>query len=333
MNFSGSGLESLWLQKKGKSRAVSGENLSGEKGNAGKTASNLGPTRKGSNGILHIAPGETTVLAEIEGPGIIRHFFITLADRTEKDYYVLRDLILRIYWEEEEQPSVESPLGDFFCCGFGRICEVNSIPVITVPARSMHCYFPMPFKKKAKITIENQHAAEIPGYFFQVDYEIDSEISDDISYFHAQWRRTDKNDWCNEQVVLNRVQGSGQYIGTYAACTILERSGSEQMELEFCVDGRALFIRAMGLSHRSREDHTVFHRHHRNDTPTECGFYDWYILNPVLFEKEIRVTAQMSSSAEKKKIQSDICSVAYWYQAEPHNPFEPIPAKEQRWPL
>lgn len=141
-------LDSLMLQKKGKSRCINQENPKGEKGKGGMAAGSLGAGRKGSPCMQKIIPGETRVLAEMEGPGVIQHIWMTVTDRTEKDYYVLRDLVLRIYWDDEEEPSVESPLGDFFCCGFARECLVNSLPIVVNPSRGFNSYFQMPFRKK-----------------------------------------------------------------------------------------------------------------------------------------------------------------------------------------
>ena len=118
-------------------------------------ASPLGPSRKGSPCLKDIRPGETALLGEMEGPGIITHIWITVDNQTsEGDCFVLRDLVLRMYWDEEENPSVEVPLGDFFCCGFGKECLVNSCAVTVVPSRGLNTYFQMPFRKKAKITLE-----------------------------------------------------------------------------------------------------------------------------------------------------------------------------------
>ena len=188
-DLSGS-LSSLPLAKHVKSRAINAENPTGEKGKGGMAASELGPSRKGSPCLRDIAPGATVTLAEIEGPGVINHIWITVTNKTtEADCFVLRDLVLRMYWDDEETPSVESPLGDFFCCGFGRECIVNSMPIVVVPSRGMNSYFQMPFRKKARITLENQHANPIPAFFYQVDYCLHDELPDDIAYFHAQWRR------------------------------------------------------------------------------------------------------------------------------------------------
>ena len=112
-------LAGLPLLRNGKTRSINWENQKGEKGKGGMAASDLGVGRKGSPCIPKVMAGETVTLAEINGPGVIQHIWITVTDRTSnRNRYVLRDLVLRMYWDGEEQPSVESPLGDFFCLGF-----------------------------------------------------------------------------------------------------------------------------------------------------------------------------------------------------------------------
>ena len=176
-NEFGGTLSNLALAKHRKSRAINAENPKGEKGKGGMAASHLGPSRKGSPCLNDIASGQTVTLAEIEGPGAINHIWITVTDRTsERNRYVLRDLVLRMYWDGEEEPSVESPLGDFFCCGFGVSYCVNSLPVAVNPTRGFNSYFPMPFRKKAKITIENQCDETIPAFFYQIDYCLTDEL-------------------------------------------------------------------------------------------------------------------------------------------------------------
>ena len=183
-------LGNLAVLKNRKSRAINAENPTGEKGKGGMAASNLGPSRKGSPCLKDIPSGATVTLADIEGPGIINHIWITVTNKTtEADCFVLSDLVIRIYWDYEVVPSVESPLGDLFCCGFARECTVNSIPIAVIPNRGMNSYFQMPFRKRARITLENQHANPIPAFFYQIDYCIVDEHNDDVAYFHAQWRR------------------------------------------------------------------------------------------------------------------------------------------------
>lgn len=145
--------------------------------------------RKGSPCIPKIEAGETVTLGEIQGEGMIQHIWITVTDRTsERNRYVLRDLVLRMYWDDEEFPSVECPLGDFFCCGFGVSYQVNSVPIAVNPTRGFNSYFPMPFRKNARITIENQCDEPISAFFYQIDYCLTT-VPEDAAYFHAQWRR------------------------------------------------------------------------------------------------------------------------------------------------
>ena len=137
------GLGGIALAKHGRSRAINAENPHGEKGKGGMAASHLGPSRKGSPCLNDIEPGATVTLAEMEGPGEINHIWITVDNKTtDADCFVLRDLVIRMYWDDEETPSVESPLGDFFCCGFGRECIVNSVPMAVVPGKWMNLRFP-----------------------------------------------------------------------------------------------------------------------------------------------------------------------------------------------
>lgn len=163
------GLQNIFRLKSGQSRSINWENRNGEKGKGGMASSDLGPSRKGSPCIPKIEAGETVTLGEIQGEGMIQHIWITVTDRTsERNRYVLRDLVLRMYWDDEEFPSVECPLGDFFCCGFGVSYQVNSVPIAVNPTRGFNSYFPMPFRKNARITIENQCDEPIPAFFYQI---------------------------------------------------------------------------------------------------------------------------------------------------------------------
>ena len=359
-------MDSLIFQKNGRSRSINQENPYGEKGKVGMAASDLGVGRKGSPCIMGIAPGETKVLAEMEGPGVIQHIWITVADRTEKDYFVLRDLVLRMYWDDEEFPSVESPLGDFFCCGFARDCVVNSAPIVVVPSRGFNCYFPMPFQKKARITIENQHKVEIPAFFYQVDYTLYDELADDVAYFHAQWNRERITELKKDYTILEGVRGKGHYVGTYMALATLERYWWGEGEIKMYLDGDTEYPTIcgtgtedyfggswsfasvengvtventyntpyLGYPYFSREDSRVFNAYHMNDTTTERGFYRWHIMDPILFDENIRVTIQQIGMCHKGMFerQDDVSSVAYWYQSEPHNPFKKLADREARWP-
>ena len=222
----------------GKSRAINAENRTGEKGKGGMAASGLGKSRKGSPCLNDIQPGETVVLGEIDGPGIIHHIWITTDNKTsEGDCFVLRDLVLRMYWDGEENPSVEAPLGDFFCCGFGKECYINSSLITVVPSRGLNSYIQMPFKKRAVITLENQHANAIPAFFYQIDYNLYNYLPEETEYFHASWRREALTELGKDYVIADGIKGSGHYIGTYIALSTLQRYWWGEGEVKFYIDG------------------------------------------------------------------------------------------------
>lgn len=359
------GLSTLPLMSNGRSRAINAENPHGEKGKGGTASSNLGKSRKGSPCIKGIEPGETVVLAEMEGPGVIQHIWITVTDKTEADNYVLRDLVLRMYWDDEEVPSVESPLGDFFCCGFATGCVVNSLPIAVNPARGFNSYFPMPFRRKAKITIENQHQVTVPAFFYQVDYCLYDELPEETAYFHAQWRRQRLTTLGEDYVILDGVKGRGQYVGTYIALTTLERFWWGEGEVKFYIDGDEEYPTICGTgmedyfggawSFASQADgrtventyctpfmgypyysaqHNIHNDYFNDDAPPMRGFYRWHIMDPIHFTEDLKVTVQQIGVCHKGLFerQDDVASVAYWYQTEPHTEFAPLLRKEERWP-
>ena len=361
------GLSGLPLIKNGRSRCINAENPKGEKGKGGMAASHLGPSRKGSPALRDVPPGETVTLAEIDGTGIIQHIWVTVDSKTTPaDCFVLRDLVIRMYWDGEEEPSVESPLGDFFCSGFAADCTLNSIPMVVVPARGLNCYFPMPFRKKAKITLENQHANPIPAFFYQVDYTLYDDLPEDTAYFHAQWKRERYTTKTKDYTILDNVKGKGHYIGTYLALTTLERYWWGEGEIKFYIDGdkeypticgtgmedyfggswsfakqiEGLTVEQtyctpyMGYHHYAHHDSSTHNYYHNDDMPPQRGFYRWHIPDPICFENDLRVTIQQIGVGYRGLFerQDDLASVAYWYQTEPHNNFENLMSKEDRWP-
>ncbi|MDD3138590.1 MAG: DUF2961 domain-containing protein [Lachnospiraceae bacterium] len=362
-----SGLEELFMKRNGKNRAINAENPHGEKGKGGMAASELGPSRKGSPCLKNIKAGETVNLAEMEGPGIINHIWITVDNKTsESECFVLRDLVLRIYWDDEENPSVESPLGDFFCCGFGRECLVTSNPISVIPNRGFNSYFQMPFRKKAKITLENQHSNSIPAFFYQVDYCLYDSLPNDVLYFHAQWRRQRLTELQKDYVIIDGIKGKGHYVGTYLALTTLERYWWGEGEVKFyidddneyptiCgtgtedyfggswsyahqVDGRTVEQQYnspyLGYPYYSSHDELIHNPYHNDDCMPMRGFYRWHVLDPICFDKNIKMTIQQIgvSYGGLFERQDDLSSVAYWYQSEPHEMFPTLLGKKERWP-
>lgn len=365
--FFAGNLGSLPLMTDGRSRSINAENPTGAKGAGGMTASPLGPSRKGTP-CLPLPVGSTTTLAEIDGPGVIQHIWVTIPDRTsDAERYVLRDLVLRFYWDEEETPSIECPVGDFFCLGFGASYQVNSLPIAVNPTRGMNCYLPMPFHKKAKITVENQHAAEIPAFFYQVDYCLYDALPKESGYLHAQWRRQKLTVRGEDYVLLDGVKGRGQYIGTFLALSTLERYWWGEGEMKFFIDGDSdypticgtgtedyfggawSFARQeddktaettfctpfLGYPFYSHEDDAASHNpYYNNDCPPMRALYRWHIPDPIHFTQDLRVTLQQIGVCYGGLFerQDDVSSVAYWYQNEPHGAFPSLPEKRERWP-
>ncbi len=361
------GMDNLCFAKRGRSRAINAENPKGEKGKGGMSASSLGPSRKGSPCLRGIEPGTTVTLAEINGCGIIHHIWMTVDNKTsDADCFVLRDLVLRMYWDDEKTPSVEAPLGDFFCCGFAKECIVNSEPIVVVPSRGLNCYFRMPFRKGARITLENQHSNPIPAFFYQIDYCLYDELPLETTYFHAQWRRQRITNLKEDYVILDNVKGAGTYAGTYIALTTLERYWWGEGEVKFYIDGDKEYPTICGTgmedyfggswsfaSHTSGKtieqnyctpylgypfyadhDDLVYNPYHNDDCPPMRGFYRWHLPDPVFFEENLKVTVQQIGVGHRGLFerQDDVASVAYWYQKEPHNDFGKLMSKEQRWP-
>ena len=363
-------LSSLPFLRSGRSCSINAENRNGEKGGACHADSPLGHSRKGSPCIDRIPSGATETLMDIDGCGVIQHIWVTVTDETEKGHFVLRDLVLRMYWDHEETPSVEVPLGDFFLNGFARSYEVCSIPMAVNPRRGMNCYLPMPFSSHARITVENQHPGDICGFFFQIDFvRLDTPLSD-AGTLHAQWRRQKLTRLQEDYVILDGVRGRGHYVGTHLMIQSLERYWWGEGEVKFYVDGdqdypsqcstgledyfggawsfggyrnekgymqeKNYCTPFLGYPFYSCED--TFHAEYfQRDIPPMRSFYRWHMPDPVLFTDDLKVTVQQIGSGPRGPYglferQDDYSSVAYWYQSEPHGCFPLFPCPEDRWP-
>jgi hypothetical protein len=350
-----------------RSHSINAENRTGASGSAAGASSPLGPGRKGS-AYLPLAAAETLTLAEIDGPGVIRHIWLTVADHTEAGPFVLRDLILRAYWDDSVSPSVEVPLGDFFCNGFATRTLVTSVPIVVAPTGGMNCYFPMPFRRAARITLESQHAGDLPHVFFQIDYTTGDELAADVRYFHAQWRRSNASTPLGvDHVILDGVTGPGTYVGTYVALTSLQRYWWGEGEVKFFVDDddRLPSLCSTGLEDyaggawafqdelRTQPEPEIvtfsapysgypFHAARdtsgaspfATDTAPMHGLYRWHLPDPIFFDHRLSVTLQQIGAWDHGLFerQDDIATTAYWYQTLPHQPYPRLPDAPQRWP-
>ena len=329
-------------------RSISAENPDGARGGGAKAdPAGEGAARELGQGwkvrpCITLPAEATTSLAEVDGPGVIQHIWITV------DPVAYRDCVLRMFWDGEDSPSVEVPLGDFFCNGHGLRCNINSLPVAVNPSGGFNCYWPMPFNERARITIESQHPEEIGGFFYQITYAL-GEIPEDSAYFHAQWRRSMTTRELPEHTVLDGVKGKGQYVGTYLAWTQFSDGWWGEGEVKFYIDGdqeypticgtgtEDYFGGAWGFGDETYSTsflgYPLYHREEGN--VPKHGLYRWHIMDPIRFEEDLRVTVQALGwwpDGVYEPLTDDICSVGYWYQHEPHTPFPQLPARRQRHP-
>lgn len=346
LNNIGMGLGNIALMSDAKSRSISAENFTGEKGMSGKALEGVGAScaRELGQGwkvspAIFLGAKSSFVLAEIDGPGWIQHMWMTCAPE------LWRSIILRITWDEEETPSVECPLGDFYCCGWCERTIVNALPVAVMTAGGMNSYWPMPFRKRARITVENIGSRDIPQFFFQIDYSL-AEVPDNAAYFHAQWRRSNPLKYMDVHTILDGVKGKGQYVGTYLAWQTNSNGWWGEGEMKFYMDGDKEFPTICGTgtedyfggawafegNNSQYGDYTsAFLGFHQVIKPdgflkgnTRFGMYRFHVPDPIRFEEELKVTVQglgWRSEGRYLPLQDDIASVAYWYQSEPHQPY------------
>ncbi|MHB0859485.1 MAG: glycoside hydrolase family 172 protein [Anaerolineae bacterium] len=352
-NGLGMNLGNLSRLSSAKTRSISPENYDGEKGKGGMAtegtgaacARDLGQGWKISPSI-RIEAGETRLLADIDGSGAIQHIWMTPTGHW-------RFSILRIYWDDAEQPAIECPVGDFFASAFGRYAQVSSLAVCVNPRSGLNCYWEMPFRRRCRITMENI-AAEPMTLYYQIDYTL-TEVPEDAAYLHAQFRRVNPLPYKEVYTILDGVRGQGQYVGTYMAWGVNNTGWWGEGEIKFYLDGdgeypticgtgtedyfcgsydfdlgkenggyREFTTPYAGLSQVIRPDGLY-------DAQTRFGMYRWHIMDPIRFEQDLRVTIQAlgwRSGHRYLPLQDDIASVAYWYQTLPAAPFPALPDKD-----
>jgi len=347
------GMGNLPLLSKAKSRSISPENFTGEKGKGGmategtgkQAARDLGRGWKISPSV-RIKPGETFNMADIQGPGVIQQMWVTPTGN-------FRFTILRIYWDDEETPSVECPIGDFFAAGWGyQFNPLSSLAVCVNVGSGFNCYWPMPFRKKCLMTITNL-ADEDMVLYYQINYTL-TDVPDNAAYFHAQFRRTNPLPYKEVYTILDGVRGQGQYVGTYMAWGTNNTGWWGEGEIKFYMDGDRDWPTICGTGTedyfcgsycfvnpqtKKYEEYCtpyagmpqIIHPDGEYLSQTRFSLYRWHILDPIRFEKDLRVTIQALSwryGGRYLPLKDDIASVAYWYQKPPHAPFPQLPDRD-----
>jgi hypothetical protein len=356
-SFNGLGLNlgNLSRISSAKTRSISAENFHGEKGKGGMStdgaaagcARDLGQGWKVSPFVV-IKPGESFELADIAGPGAIQQLWMTGPNVAFWRYF-----ILRIYWDGQETPSVECPMGDFFACGWGRYAPVASLPVCVNPASACNCYWEMPFHKHCRITLTNLHT-DPANLYYQVNYTL-TEVPDDAAYFHAQFRRVNPLPYKEVVTILDGVKGRGQYVGTYLAWGVKNGGWWGEGEIKFYLDGDGEFPTICGTGTEDyfcgaynfdlgkenggyREFNTpysglaqVIRPDGLYSSQTRFGMYRWHLMDPIRFESDLKVTIQAlgwRSGGRYLPLQDDIASVAFWYQTLPTVIFPKLPDRD-----
>ena len=337
------------------SRSISPENITGEKGAGGKCSLAEGSARHAArelgvgwkvNPYIVIPHGQTAVIADIEGAGCIQHIWMTPTGKW-------RDVIIRFYWDGMDDPSVESPVGDFFGCGFNEYMQMSSLAVCVNPGSAFNCYWQMPFRKHCKITLENRSDEDVI-YYYQIDYCL-TEIPDDCAYFHAQFRRVNPLPYKEVYTIVDNISGRGQYVGTYIAWGVNNNGWWGEGEIKFYLDGDKDFSTICGTgiedyicgsyNFENKIAHagyvpfcTPYSGLHQIIVPDKLyrsqfrfGMYRWHILDPIRFGSDLKVTIQALGWRDGGRYlprQDDIASVAYWYQTLPHTTFPHLPDKD-----
>ena len=336
------------------SRSVSPENVYGEKGKGGTAdfseeippeIKKIGQKWNGGNPCsrdlgqkwkvrpcISLEREKETTIMDIEDSGVIQHIWITVA----KEHW--RELILRIYWDDQNQPSVETPLADFFCNGWHRkAANINAIPINVNPTGGLNCYFPMPFRKHAKITIENLSDKNIGGFFYTVNYCL-TEIADHEAYFHAQFRRTNPLPYKEDYVIIDGIQGQGHFVG----CSMSWQQHNDvwwgEGEIKMFMDGDDEFPTICGTGTEDyfggawgfKDNYSApFMGYPVGQDESPCngerhGLYRFHVMDPVRFKSDFKVTMQAlgwQSGGRFMALQDDIASCAFWYQTLPTAPF------------
>ena len=345
-------LGNLSRLSRAQTRSISAENVNGEKGKGGmavdgtgaKAARELGQTWKISPSIV-IKAKTLVTLADIQGPGAIQHIWMTPSGNW-------RYSIIRCYWDGETEPSIEAPVGDFFACGWGQYCQINSLPICVNPGSAFNCYWEMPFRKSCRITFENIDEEPMVLYY-QIDYTL-TEVPQDAAFLHCQFRRCNPLPYQTDYVILDGVKGWGQFVGVYMAWGVNNTGWWGEGEIKFFIDGdqkfpticgtgtEDYFCGSYGFVNPETKQYQTYATPYSGlaqvikpdglyNSQQRFGLYRWHIMDPVRFEKDIKVTMQAlgwRSGGRYLPLQDDIGSTAFWYQTEPHATFPKLPDKD-----
>lgn len=342
----GDPLSGLWQPRQGRSHRVSST----------ARLPNGEPDPNGNHDNFRVSAGKTHVIADLKGPGIIRHIWMTFLGPephpwAPKGAANHREMLLRITWDGREKPDVESPVGDFFAAGFGRRMEVNSLPVQVENGASYNCFWPMPFARSARIELVNDSDKEVALLYYNIDWQSVDALPPDTPYFCAQYRQEYPTQNGRDYVILD-TEGRGHYVGT--VLSVRTRSpewfgeGDEKIYID---DDQApsiwgtgtedYFLSAWGLRQCSFPFFGVPYTEEWGVLGNHTCTYRWHIADPIVFQKRIRVTIEhfgwisVDENPQGKhdswnEREDDYATVAFWYQTGPAKRFATVPPARER---
>lgn len=340
----------LWSTTDVRASLLSGSPLDGlerlRDGKSMRSSSADSNWRDGNADARPIPPGETLTIADLQGPGVITHIWFTIA---ADDPHYHRSMTLRMYWDGETEPSVESPIGDFFAVGHGMRTPVNSLPVqVSSDGRALNCYWPMPFAKLARLTVTNDSGTyRVRALYWYVDWVKKENLRPDTAYFHAQYRQ-EKPCKPGDYLIFDG-EGRGHYVGTVLSVHMSMGSWFGEGDDRFYIDGEEepslrgtgtedYFCDAWGFRHFNNPFYgvSVWEGYEPLDRGTA---YRWHITDPVIFNKSLKVTIEHKGVYfdESGKVISHFkerpdffSSVALWYQVGKAKRFATLlPASER----
>ncbi|MBN1346622.1 MAG: DUF2961 domain-containing protein [Phycisphaerae bacterium] len=315
-------------------------------GRSGRSSSSAKDWRNANGDCRGIEIGETITLADLKGPGMITHMWFTVA---ATEVFWPRMMTLRIYYDDSEVPAVETPLGDFFAMGNGLRAPVNSMPVsVSSEGRSMNCWWPMPFRKRARVTMTNDSARErIGSLYYFVDWRSVPSLPDDVGYFHARYRQ--EHPCGKDDYLIADLQGRGHYVGTVLSVRNMYHGWFGEGDDRFFIDGEEepslrgtgtedYFGDAWGFRVFCRPYHgvSIWEGYMAGDRGTA---YRWHLVDPVVFTKSLKVTIEHKGSIYNQLAislggfvprEDWTSSVAFWYQQGTAKPFSTMPPGPER---
>lgn len=287
-------------------------------------------TSGGNRDRHEVAPGDSVVLLDVEGPGVIRRIWITVASRDPHHY---RRLALRMYWDGEADPSVAVPLGDFFGNAWDRRHWASQ--VMGASSGGYYLYLPLPFRRHARIVVENGSDLPVDAFYFNADLDTDVRLPTGIATFHAVWNR-DRRTTADAAHRVLEAEGRGQFIGLVLnAQSHAGHLGFLEGDEIFHVDGE---FRGQGTG---TEDYfnagwyfdqgefaAPFHGLIvKDDTLARIAAYRWHVPDPVRFRDSLRIELEHGHANQEV---ADYATVAYWYQVEPHRRLPALPPADER---